>query len=144
MKRPWRAQAIIEFALIGLMFFTMMFGVIEGGRLVFAYHEVSNAAKEGARYAVAHGSMSDTPVSDAAAVQAYVRQEVNGLSKDSLQVTAAWPGDPNQPATCPVGANNPGCPVVVSVTYQFQPVVGMIFGISPITLRSGSEMLIHY
>src|SRR5205085_4379278 len=47
-----RGQSVVEFALISLFLFTLMFGVIEAGRFLFVYNIISNSAQEGVRYAI--------------------------------------------------------------------------------------------
>jgi hypothetical protein len=49
-------QALVEFALVAPFFFLLLLGIIEGGRLVFHYHTLGNATREGARYAIVHGA----------------------------------------------------------------------------------------
>ncbi len=45
-------QALLEFALVGLILVTMLFGVVEFGRAYFASIAVTNAARDGARVAM--------------------------------------------------------------------------------------------
>src|SRR5438067_700683 len=59
MKFNWKrraeekpGQSLVEFALIGIMLFTLLMGIIDAGRLLFTYSVVSNAAQEGSRYAI--------------------------------------------------------------------------------------------
>src|SRR5215218_3232865 len=54
-------QAMVEFALVAPVFFLLLFGVIEGGRFIFYYQTLNNATREGARYAIVHGSNSACP-----------------------------------------------------------------------------------
>ncbi len=132
-------QALVEFALVALPFLLLTFGIIEGGRLLFTYHEVNSAAREGVRYMVAHGALHPDPggrlgPGDEAAVVDYVLDRTAGLDPAGLTVTPVWND----------GGNAPGQVVSVQVTYQFQPIVGMIFGTGPIELRATSQMRIHY
>jgi hypothetical protein len=53
-----RGQAMVEFALVAPIFFLLLFLIIEGGRFVFFYEMLNNAAREGARYAIVHGANS--------------------------------------------------------------------------------------
>jgi hypothetical protein len=59
MKRA-RGQALVEFALIVPLFFTLLFGIIEVGRFIFYYEILNNATREGARYAIVNGANSPT------------------------------------------------------------------------------------
>jgi Flp pilus assembly protein TadG len=46
-----RGAAMVEFALIGLIFFTLLFGIIEVGRAFFTYNTLQEAIRRGARVA---------------------------------------------------------------------------------------------
>jgi Flp pilus assembly protein TadG len=63
MKRA-RGQALVEFALIVPLFFTLLFGIIEVGRFIFYYEILNNATREGARYAIVNGANSPTSCAD--------------------------------------------------------------------------------
>ena len=64
MSRPWRrrgmtparGQALLEFALVLPLFLSLVFGVIDLGRLVYQNSVVSQAAREGARVAAVEAS----------------------------------------------------------------------------------------
>ncbi len=47
-----RGQGLVEFALILPLLMMLLLGIIEGGRIIWAYVTVQNAAREAARYAV--------------------------------------------------------------------------------------------
>jgi hypothetical protein len=47
---------MVEFALVAPLFFLLLFGIIEGGRLIFYLNILNNATRDGARYAIVHGS----------------------------------------------------------------------------------------
>ncbi len=38
------------------LFFLLLFGIIEAGRFIFYYETLSNATREGARYAIVNGA----------------------------------------------------------------------------------------
>lgn len=54
--RPARARqrgaAAVEFALISLLFFTVLFGILEFGRMIFVYNTLQEVTRRGAREAV--------------------------------------------------------------------------------------------
>src|SRR5512146_1954993 len=54
-RRPARAQAMVEFALALPIFLLVVYGLLEVGRLVFMYSAVTTASREAARYASAWG-----------------------------------------------------------------------------------------
>ena len=47
-----RGQALVEFALIFPVLMIMLIGIFDAGRLVFAYNDITNAARSGARVAI--------------------------------------------------------------------------------------------
>jgi len=60
-QRRSAGQALVEFALVAPIFFLLIFAIIEGGRFIFFYQALNNATREGARYAIVHGSNSSCP-----------------------------------------------------------------------------------
>ena len=123
---------MVEFALIGMVFFLMLFGTIEMGRLLWTNHELANGTREGARYAMVHGSEATSP-----ATVDQVRQEVldhsAGIQDAKLDVDV------------PVGlGGEPGTTLVVTASYQFDFAVGIIPGLSTIELNHQSEVIIQH
>lgn len=59
LKKGEQGQALVEMALVLPLIFLLLFGVMEMGRIGYAYLTVSNAAREGARTATIGGSDSD-------------------------------------------------------------------------------------
>src|SRR6266403_88319 len=55
-KREQRGQALVEFALTILFIFLLFIGMLEMIFLMYAYNTIANAAKEGVRYAIVHGT----------------------------------------------------------------------------------------
>jgi hypothetical protein len=51
-------QATLEFALVALLLFLVLFGIIDFARLFFAYATMANGVREGARYGVVHADPS--------------------------------------------------------------------------------------
>jgi TadE-like protein len=45
-----------EFSVVALVFFMIIFGIIEFGRLLYTHNALTDAARRGARYAVLHSS----------------------------------------------------------------------------------------
>lgn len=54
-------QALTEFAFVLPIFLLILYGIIEFGRYVYTVQMLNNAAREGARYAIVHGSDSLCP-----------------------------------------------------------------------------------
>src|SRR6202011_3533565 len=54
--RSEEGSAIMETAMSSLILLTFMFGVMEAAFALYSYHFISEAAREGARYAIVRGS----------------------------------------------------------------------------------------
>jgi Flp pilus assembly protein TadG len=54
-------QALVEFAFVLPVFLLLLYSIIEFGRYVYTVQILNNAAREGARYAIVHGSTSLCP-----------------------------------------------------------------------------------
>src|SRR5438093_6133777 len=84
--RGQRGSAIVEFTLVALLFFSLVFGLVEFGRALFAYSTIASAAREGVRYATVHGSESKQPAT-AEDISSYVRTKAVGLHDVVVAVT---------------------------------------------------------
>jgi len=111
--RDARGATLVEFALASILFFTIAFGTIEFGRMILDYNIVSNAAREGARYAALRGGASGHAAT-ANEVATYVVSRSVGLLSTS-NVTVTWPVN-----------NSPGNLVQVRVQYSFTPIVTLL------------------
>jgi hypothetical protein len=60
-RRDARGQSLVEFALILPLFLALVFGVIDGGRAIFAYNQMSQIARSVARTASTTCFQSSTP-----------------------------------------------------------------------------------
>lgn len=128
-------QSLAEFALVFPILMLVMVGLIDGTRAVFAYNTVENAAREGARYGIVHGSSSLDPVgpgvNETNLVQ-YVGRYTRSFSTSDVTVTPSWPS----------GSNAIGSKVKVTVNYQYRPIFGQVLGIGALTLSASSVMVI--
>jgi Flp pilus assembly protein TadG len=105
------ASAMIELALAAAAYMLMLVGIMEGGRLGFAYNSISYAAHRAARFAAVRGSTSGHAASQAD-VRAEALGQVAALDTANLTVTATWTPD-----------NHPGSTVGVTVSYRFSTVL---------------------
>lgn len=138
-RKRFRAQSLVEFALVAPLFFLLVFGLIEGARLAWTYNTLTNATKEGSRYALVHGARSGDPASSAD-VKDHMLDHSTGLSSGNLTVVRTWidaddSGD---------NENDPGDKVRIETSYRHTFVVGYIFGTDPIDLTASSEAMIAY
>ena len=58
-EKSEKGQALVEFALISLLFFTIVFGITEFGRALWTWNTIVQATRAGARYAVVEAPTSD-------------------------------------------------------------------------------------
>lgn len=146
MRRQRRGQALVEFALVAPIFFFLLFGIIEGGRFILYYETLNNATREGARYAIVHGSRSScpsgpmepgiTPPACYDATGAKVTQQVKdtafGVLGPSLIVTPTWPTD-----------NARDSDVLVTATYTYNTLIPII-PLPAISIRAESTLVINH
>lgn len=140
----------MEAALALVVFLLLLFGVMDFGRALYAYHFVSSVARDGSRWASVRGSkctgLSGGCPAVSSDVQAYIRTLAPG-GIDSSQLTAAttWP---QNPSNCPASPSNaPLCDVKVVVTYNFRFVLlpnrlPFLTGLTSFTMTSTSDMII--
>jgi Flp pilus assembly protein TadG len=87
LDRGSQAQALVEFALILPLLLLVLIGIIDFGRALFVYSEVSNAAREAVRYAAVNSddcneianrarSMFSLAPSDSIAVSIFVETPI--------------------------------------------------------------------
>lgn len=129
--REESGSSLVEYCVVFFLFITLLLGVADFGRALYADHFVSSAARDATRYAAVHGSTCNDDSSCSAAtpdtgpaasgnnvVQDYVKQYVPaGLDKSKLTVTPSWPSNTGVCATAP--HNQPTCLVQVQVQYAF-------------------------
>jgi Flp pilus assembly protein TadG len=140
-----RGQALVEFALVAPVFFLIVFAIIDFGRYVYYVQVLNNAAREGARYAIVHGSESfqpSGPSPDDPAVASVVRNSAVGVvgTSATLAIHSSW-SDPTRPLDPP--SNNRGHVVKVSVTYAFRSVIPVV-PFPPISITGVSCLVVNH
>ena len=137
---------MVEFALVAPIFFLLIFAVIEGGRFILYYQTLNNATRDGARYAIVHGSNSFCPSgpmppgvatpggcydpTGAKVVQA-VKSSAFGLLGNGVTVVPTWPGD-----------NGRDSEVTVTATYTYRSLVPIV-PLPAITINAESTLVIN-
>jgi Flp pilus assembly protein TadG len=139
-----RGSNLLEYGVILTLFLTMLFGVIDFGRALYAYHFVADAAREGTRYAIVRGStcpLSECPSGPASTmdIQNYIKNVPSGIDPAQLTVTPLW--NPSGSATCNGTPNAPGCVVEVQVSYNFSFMLPFMPQ-SSVVMTSSSQMII--
>lgn len=146
LQRCETGSTIVEFALTASLLLVMVFGIVDFGRALYAYHYLSNAAREATRWAAVNGSTCNLDNSCSSPAQSSdVNNYVKGITPlgiDWSQVTVAttWPG--TGAGSCAT-TNAPGCNVQVTVSYNFSFLVPLVHNGS-ITMSSTSEMVIAH
>jgi Flp pilus assembly protein TadG len=142
-----RAASIVEFAVVGPIFFLLMLGVLEYARFLFTMQLVNNAAREGARYAVVN-TTTDTTVGVQTYVDNYLAGQGSsqyvGYSKTS-NITV-YLADPVTGQNTGLSWQNAGWGngIGVSVTGTYQPIVpGLLHLASSITLTGTCVMTVE-
>jgi Flp pilus assembly protein TadG len=120
-RRGEQGAAVMEMALSMIVLLTLIFGLIEMCLALYTFHYVSDAAREGSRYAIVHGStctvsgVSCTMTS--AQIQTYVQNlGYPGIQSSNMTVTTTYSTYPAG-GTCP--CNLPGDLATVTAKYAF-------------------------
>lgn len=123
-------SGVLEFALAAIVLLTIIFGVMDASRAMYADHYVSNAAREATRYAMVRGQdFSGTACATAAsyscmATSADITNFVNsitplGFTANNLSVASSWSGTALNGSVCTASNPAQGCVVNVQVSYTF-------------------------
>jgi hypothetical protein len=166
LNRKSRAQALVEFALVAPMFLILLFAIIEGARFVFYNEMLNSATREGARYAIVHGSQAidgcpsgPMPAGapscdlDGDNVINAVRNSAASLIESgdlyiNLPLWCATPAVPPDGTACPgavlpnrnTGDNDRGKYVSVFVDYTYSPILPLL---PSITISARSTLVIN-
>jgi Flp pilus assembly protein TadG len=154
-RRAWSEEgsAIMETAMSSIILLTFMFGVIETGFAFYSYHFVSEAAREGSRYAIVRGSSAGSACSTYSSsacqastsdIQTYVKNlGFPGIDPGQMTVTVTNAGYPAGVVCSPsASCNNPGNMVTVKVDYSF-PLTVPFVPAHTYTLSSTAAMIIQ-
>jgi len=156
----------VEYALVFMLFMIMLLGVVDFCRALYAYHFVSNMAREATRWAIVNGQdcagdgscNGTSPMNNGPATRANIRSYVTnhtplGINAANLETTVIWASVNNGPTTCGAPPNAfPGCTVEVTVTYPFDFLYSFVYKgrrrcgavTANVCLSSTSEMVIAH
>lgn len=138
-------SALIEYAIAFIAFMLLMFGITGFGHALYAYHFVSNVARDASRWAAVNGStcgsdsscngvggMNNGPAAPGDITTYVTNHTPPGIDPAQITVTSTW-----------IPNNTPGSTVEVQVQYNFNFIFPLI-RTSPLPLTSTSEtMVIH-
>jgi Flp pilus assembly protein TadG len=126
-------SAILETAFSLIILLTFLFGIIATCMMLYTYHFISEAAREGTRYAIVRGSTAGAgncaapgPATciaqggnDAGDIATYVKGlSFPGIDPGNMTVNSAWSAYVHG-NSCGTPCNSPGNLVTVTVTYNF-------------------------
>src|SRR5438552_3188396 len=136
-RKRENGQGLVEFALTILFIFLLFVGMLEMIFLMYAYNTVADAAKEGVRYAIVHGTGNTNcsgpgttgppPVVCSDTTGANVKTVVTNFGGLSMQGISASnvTVDYNPNSANGTACNVPGCIVEVTVNKAYQPFFGL-------------------
>lgn len=119
-------STLVEFAFVFMLLMTMMLGIVEFGRALYAYHFTSGAARQASRWAAVNGAKCGAPPlgdnscdgiggmnsgpASSTDIQNYVKELATSASLDTsgsgcggsacLTTTASWPVNADSPDVC--------------------------------------------
>jgi Flp pilus assembly protein TadG len=143
-KRNDDGQTLVEFALILPIFLLLLVSIFDLGHVVWSNDALSNAAREGARYAIVHGVNSGAP-----ATKQQVKDVAIGWAASAgtnVNVTVCY-WNVNQCSGDVDEANatqDRGMKVTLTVTANVPLAVPSFFGFSAFNLSSTSTMLVNF
>jgi Flp pilus assembly protein TadG len=117
----------VEFSLTASVFFMTLIGLMKVCLAIYTYHYISEAAREGSRYAMVRGAtcavsgVSCATATDGSGVQTFVKGlGYPGISTSGMTVTTTWSAYPSTGTCSPsTSCNNPGNLVKVKISYAF-------------------------
>lgn len=129
--RSRSGQSLVEFALVAPLFFLLVFGITDFGRLFFTQETLQFALREAGRYAVTGQHAPDpahpgSNLSRVDSIKAVAQQKAIGMITDPNAIVIS---SPQGGLATPAGG--PGQTVVISLTtnlHLITPMIGRFFG----------------
>lgn len=122
-RRRRRGTTVVELAFVLSILILVLFGIFEYGRFIFVRQMTTQAAREGARFAVVNLTDS-TIVADTAA---HVKQKLSGLDKKTTYYNCQiYMADENGANIGAAGDAQFGQYIAVQIDYDFEPVLPSI------------------
>jgi len=136
-RNPETGQAMVEWALVAVFLFVVFVSAIQMILLMYAYSTLADAAKEGIRYAIVHGTGNTNcsgpgttgppPVTCPDTTYTNVKNAVVNFAGLSFQnvTTGEVNVDYNPNNANGAACNVPGCMVRVTVQHTYNPLFGL-------------------
>ncbi len=122
-----------------ILFFTLVFGILDFGQAIWRYNMAGNLAQQGARWASVHGAKSLSPAT-AAQVESYVQSLAPGMTVSVTTTSANGSHQCTATSVDPSTLEN-GDAVCVKVQASYGRMTGLI-PITSLTLQSTASMII--
>jgi len=132
-RRSERGVTLVEAALTILLFFTLIFSILEFGRAYNVYQVATNAAREGSRFSVAPFPGTST-LPNASDVQTHVQDFLASANVSGATVSV------NQAAVGNNGTNVNGVPVVATEVDVQAPYTFLFFPFGTVQMTTKSVM----
>jgi len=129
--RGERGANLVEMALVLPLLLMLLMGVVDVGRAFYSYVTLTNAVREGARFASRFPYDGNDGIIEGLVVER-VRQEpgLYDIPAEAIEVTTDGLGDPK------------GSPITVTGSLAFDTFVGGMFAMDPLTITTSATMRI--
>jgi Flp pilus assembly protein TadG len=140
---------LVEFAFSVAVLLTVVFGIMEASLALYSFHLISEAAREGSRYAMVRGNTCNVNGSSCTATPASIQSYVQslgypGIDPAKMSVSTSYAAFPAN-TTCSPNANceNAGNLVTVKVVYTFNLNIPFVPS-SLLNMTSTSSMVLSH
>jgi Flp pilus assembly protein TadG len=138
-----RGSTLVEFSLVAVLLFMVVFATIEFNRMVLVYTDIANAARAGSRYAIVHGSSRTGSGTDGPSGPSNNPSEVLTVIRNYAAAAPINAANLTVNVTYPDSSNAPGKRVRVSVVYRYDPFAWASLPLG-VNLGSVSQGIIEY
>jgi hypothetical protein len=130
-RRDDRGANLVEMALVLPLLLMLFMGIVDFGRAYYSYVTLTNAAREGARFASRFPYEGNEEIIGALVAQRVVQEPgLSNIPVEDIVVTYVGLGSPK------------GSPVTVRAALPFRTIVGGMFGFQPLQIRTEATMRI--
>jgi Flp pilus assembly protein TadG len=127
MNKKQSGAAIVEFALVFIIFMTFFLGITDFARMLFTWSYANEAARYGARYAAICGDTIN---------QAQVRAKMQNILPQISAINLAW-----EPSGCTAADCSAVTVTITGLNYQWISPIAGAAALSPIPLPTFSTAL---
>jgi Flp pilus assembly protein TadG len=127
--RDQSGAALVEFALVATMLMMLIMGMIDFGRALYTKNSLTNAAREGGRFAAVQEDVEDRTAEIKDTVISHM-SPFGGAALTAAQITVTY--------------NKSGSTVMsttIVIAYPFEPItpIAGLIGLDPLTLKASAQ-----